>query len=231
MNILITGASRGIGRETAKEFAMQAGNRVVAVSRSTGALQELQSETKDFAGTLIPYPFDLTEGNYDDLLRFVSGNFDTVDVLINNAGTLINKPFEKLTIEDFNLMFRVNAGSPFRLVQALLPYMQKGSHIVNIGSMGGVQGSAKFPGLSLYSASKGALAILTECLAVELEERGISVNCLAIGAVQTEMLSEAFPGYEAPVSPEEMGYFIREFASNGNRFFNGKILPVAMSNP
>jgi NAD(P)-dependent dehydrogenase (short-subunit alcohol dehydrogenase family) len=109
--------------------------------------------------------------------------------------------------------------------------MSSGSHIVNISSMGGFQGSAKYKGLSYYSASKAALACLTECLATEFTEFGISVNCLALGAVQTEMLDEAFPGYKAPVDAKQMAEFISGFALTGHKFFNGKILPVALGNP
>jgi NAD(P)-dependent dehydrogenase (short-subunit alcohol dehydrogenase family) len=97
--------------------------------------------------------------------------------------------------------------------------------------MGGFQGSAKYKGLSYYSASKAAIACLTECLAKEFSEYGIRVNCLALGAVQTEMLDEAFPGYKAPVNAKQMAEFVSGFALNGHKFFNGKILPVAIGNP
>jgi len=109
--------------------------------------------------------------------------------------------------------------------------MPSGSHIVNISSMGGFQGSAKYAGLSYYSASKAALACLTECLANEFKEYGISMNCLALGSVQTEMFEEAFPGYKAPVDVKQMAEFISGFALTGHKFFNGKILPVAVGNP
>jgi NAD(P)-dependent dehydrogenase (short-subunit alcohol dehydrogenase family) len=97
--------------------------------------------------------------------------------------------------------------------------------------MGGFQGSAKYKGLSYYSASKAALACLSECLAAEFATSGINVNCLALGAVQTEMLEEAFPGYKAPVDAKTMARFISDFALNGHKFFNGKVLPVAIDNP
>jgi NAD(P)-dependent dehydrogenase (short-subunit alcohol dehydrogenase family) len=97
--------------------------------------------------------------------------------------------------------------------------------------MGGFQGSAKYKGLSYYSASKAALACLTECLANEFTEYGICINCLALGAVQTEMFDEAFPGYKAPVDAKQMAEFIAGFALTGHKFFNGKILPVAINNP
>ncbi|HEY9115582.1 MAG TPA: SDR family oxidoreductase, partial [Bacteroidales bacterium] len=155
----------------------------------------------------------------------------TIDILVNNAGFLVVRPFSELTDDDFDKTFSVNVKSVFKITRDLLPYFSANAHIVNISSMGGVQGSAKFPGLSLYSSSKGALGILTECLAEELKERKISVNALALGAVQTEMLAEAFPGYKAPLSASEMADFIYNFTLTGNKFFNGKILPVSSSTP
>jgi NAD(P)-dependent dehydrogenase (short-subunit alcohol dehydrogenase family) len=155
----------------------------------------------------------------------------SVDILVNNAGLMIQKPFELMEESDFDLMFQANVKTAFNLTRHLLPYFPKNAHIVNIGSMGGFQGSAKFPGLSLYSASKGALAVLTECLAEELKGRHIKVNCLALGSAQTEMLDQAFPGYKAPLSAGEMAAFITEFALHGHQWFNGKILPVAISTP
>ncbi len=161
----------------------------------------------------------------------ISKHFDKIDILVNNAGLLINKPFTLLSKSDMNSIFNVNFFGVALLIQNLLPKMNTNSHIVNIGSMGGFQGSSKFPGLSIYSASKAALANLSECLAEELKEQKISVNCLSIGAVQTEMLESAFPGYQAPLKAEEMASYIVDFSKNGHKFFNGKILPVSLSTP
>jgi NAD(P)-dependent dehydrogenase (short-subunit alcohol dehydrogenase family) len=97
--------------------------------------------------------------------------------------------------------------------------------------MGGVQGTVKFPGLSAYSSSKAALAGLTECLAIEFQDKDIAVNCLALGAVQTEMLQEAFPGFKAPVSPDKMAEFIGNFVLTAHHFMNGKVLPISLSTP
>ncbi len=97
--------------------------------------------------------------------------------------------------------------------------------------MGGVQGSEKFQGLSLYSASKAALAVFTECLAEELKTHNVKANALALGAVQTEMLSHAFPTYKAPLQASEMADYIADFALNGHQYYNGKILPVSLSTP
>jgi NAD(P)-dependent dehydrogenase (short-subunit alcohol dehydrogenase family) len=234
MNIIVTGASRGIGFELAKKFAADSSNKVFAFSRNKEKLEKLAAEikTENASANIFCKDFDLNTGNIQAvLLPFILGKVGAVDILINNAGLLINKAFPDLTDNDFDQVFSVNLKSAFRLTRELLPYFSVNSHVVNITSMGGVQGSVKFPGLSLYSASKGALGILTECLAEELKDRNIKVNALAIGAVQTEMLSEAFPGYEAPLSASEIAEFIYDFAIKGHSFFNGKILPVSSSTP
>ena len=234
MIIIVTGAGRGLGFEIVKKFASKSGSRIVAISRNEQNLMKLRDECeKNFPeSNVIPMPFDLTVDSFDMLTYELKKNkISAVDVLINNAGLLINKPFLQLTGDDFNELFQVNVRGAFQLIQSLVPMMKRNSHIVNISSMGGFQGSIKFPGLSLYSASKGALTILTECLAEELKEHAITVNCLAIGAVQTEMLAEAFPGYKAPLNPSEMAAYIFEFAISGHRYYNGKILPVSRSTP
>jgi 3-oxoacyl-[acyl-carrier protein] reductase len=234
MNIIITGASRGIGFELAKKFAGDNTNKVFAIARNKENLKRLYKEIKseNDESAVFCKDFDLNSGNIQkELLPFILENARSVDILINNAGLLVNKPFDELTDDDFDQTFSVNVKSVFRLIRDLLPYFSANAHIVNISSMGGVQGSAKFSGLSLYSSSKGALGILTECLAEELKERNIKVNALALGAVQTEMLGEAFPGYKAPLSASEMADFIQGFATNGHQYFNGKILPVSSSTP
>lgn len=155
----------------------------------------------------------------------------TVDAIINNAGLLINKPFKETSITEIEQLMAVNFVSPSRLIQSLLPLLKPGSHIMNIGSMGGIQGSVKFPGLSFYSASKGALTILTEVLAEEFKPLGIHVNCLAPGSVQTEMLAHAFPGYQASFTPRQLAVFLADFAERNYQFFNGKTLQLAITTP
>lgn len=233
MNIVITGASSGIGRETARLIASVPGNRLVLVSRDGFKIQTLAGECniQRQETAVQPIPFDLSKGDFNKLALQISQILGKVDILINNAGNLLNKQFGEISPEEFDEVFLVNARAPFLLTQALVPFMNSNSHVLNISSMGGVQGSIKFPGLSVYSASKGALVILTECLAAELVKKKISVNCLAFGAVQTEMLAKAFPGYKAPVTAGKMAEFVADFAMNGNKFFNGKVLPVSLSTP
>lgn len=234
MNIIITGASKGIGYETVKILARDPGNRIVAVSRSSEGLEKLIRECSEIpgGGKVYSIPFDLVEGNFEEmLLPAVLDRMNSIDVLVNNAGMLISKPFALLSDNDFDRIFAANVKSAVKLIRLMLPYFSSGSHIVNISSMGGFQGSKKFPGLSLYSSSKGALAVLTECIAEEFKEQNIKANCLALGSAQTEMLAEAFPGYRAPLTAAEMAGFVADFAINGHRWFNGKVLPVAMSTP
>ena len=231
MNIVITGASSGIGRETAIRLSQEPVNRIFAIARNRKSLTSLSGAAGH--NNIIPVPMDVTSGrsSLSELKKRLERDAGSVDILINNAGHLVNKPFEDHTEADIAQSVSVNFTSAARLTAELLPLMVRGSHVVNIGSMGGFQGSLKFPGLAWYSATKGALAVLTECLAAEFAERGISFNCLCPGAVQTEMFQKAFPGYSAPVSPFDMAGFIADFAVNGNKFFNGKILPVAVSIP
>ncbi|HOT18254.1 MAG TPA: SDR family oxidoreductase [Bacteroidales bacterium] len=204
---------------------------IYAIARNRKALTSLSEAARH--KNIIPVPIDIASGrsSLSELKKRLEMDAGKVDILINNAGHLVNKPFEDHTEADIAESVSVNFTSAARLTAELLPLMVRGAHVVNIGSMGGFQGSLKFPGLSWYSATKGALAVLTECLAAEYAERGISFNCLCPGAVQTEMFQKAFPGFSAPVSPSDMASFIADFAVNGNKFFNGKILPVALSVP
>jgi len=230
-NIIITGASSGIGKATAIKLSEDSNNRILLISRDKTKLKSVLEEIKVNQNQVNVIPFDLISNDYSSLISNIKEILGSVDVLINNAGAIVNKPFSDISIQDFDRIVNTNFKGPFFLIQWLLPLLNKGAHIVNISSMGGFQGSLKFPGLSVYSSSKGALATLTECLALELNPLGISVNCLALGSVQTSMLEEAFPGYKAQLTSESMAEFIADFALNGYRWMNGKILPVSVSTP
>ncbi|MEN2400207.1 SDR family oxidoreductase [Flavobacterium sp. MC2016-06] len=223
-NIIITGTSRGIGYELALQFA-NAGNKVLAISRKIPqALLEHENVTC--------LSIDLS--NESELYKvedFLSSTWKKVDALVHNAGALLLKPFAATTQADFESIYKVNVFAVANLTRITLPYLQKGSHVVTISSIGGVRGSLKFAGLAAYSSSKGAVITLTELLAEEYKEQGISFNVLALGSVQTEMLQEAFPGYQAPISAEGMATYIYDFTLNGNKYFNGKVLEVSSTNP
>lgn len=223
-NIIVTGTSRGIGYELALQFA-NAGNQVLAISRKIPqALLEHQNVTC--------LSVDLAdESSLDVVEDFLSSAWKKVDAVVHNAGALLLKPFAETTRADFESIYKVNVFAVANLTRICLPYLQKGSHVVTISSIGGVRGSLKFAGLAAYSSSKGAVITLTELLAEEYKEKGISFNVLALGSVQTEMLNEAFPGYQAPISAEGMATYIYDFTLNGNKYFNGKVLEVSSTNP
>src|SRR5690606_5057188 len=219
-NIVVTGSSRGIGFELIRILADE-GHKVLALSRNNGPVSALGHKN------IMGLSFDLDNpGDYIKLDSFLKNNWEKVDVLVNNAGRLLNRSFMDTSMEEFEAVYRTNVFGVARLTQKILPLMPKEGHVVNISSMGGVQGSVKFPGLSAYSSSKGAVITMTELWAEEFKECGPSFNVLALGAVQTEMLEEAFPGYKASNSALEMAEYIKDFALNGHKFYNGKLLQV-----
>ena len=223
--IVVTGTSRGIGLELVKVLA-GAGHQVLALSRNEEPVKNLQLQG------VSSFKFDITkEYDLEKASGFVKENWGEADILIHNAGAIINKPFEEITSEEFERVYKINVFGVAALTKELLPFMSQKGHVVIVSSMGGVQGSMKFPGLSAYSSSKGAVITLAEILAEEHKETGPSFNVLALGAVQTEMLEEAFPGYKAPLKPEEMANYIADFSLTGNKFYNGKLLQVSSSTP
>lgn len=223
--VIITGTSRGIGFELVHLFS-KAGYAVLALSRNAKPVINLNYEN------ITALSFDLNNvEDYNRVEAFIQNEWTHVDILINNAGAIINKPFVETTFDDFKQIYGTNVFGVAELTRRVLPFIPKTGHVVTISSMGGVQGSMKFAGLSAYSSSKGAVITLTELLAEEYKEAGPSFNVLALGAVKTEMLAEAFPGYKAPTSPIEMAAYIFEFAKTGQQFYNGKLLQVSSSTP
>jgi 3-oxoacyl-[acyl-carrier protein] reductase len=225
--IVVVGASRGIGKAIVEILAQDSDHFVLALARNQEAMHELAQ-----LENVRCLPFNLEYNNVRKMAESVFSEIDSIDILINNAGKLVNVPFLELTHEELGSSYQVNVLGVMQTVQAALPKMlDNGGHIVNISSMGGFQGSVKFAGLAAYSTSKAALASFTELFAEEYKETKVNMNCLCLGAVQTEMLKEAFPGYSAPLTAERMAAYIADFALNGNQYINGKILPVSLSTP
>ena len=221
--IVITGAGKGIGKATAI-LAASKGYKVIGLSRNIDKLKNIKN--------LYPYSIDITkEKSIKKATKTIKSKFSKIDILINNAGTLLNLPFIKSSIEEFKKVYEVNVFGLAEVTRLFLPLINNDGHVINISSMGGVQGSSKFPGLSAYSSSKGAVITLTEILSEEYKNTGPAFNVLAIGAVQTEMLNQAFPGYKAPISPKDFAVYLLDFALTGHKFYNGKILPISSSNP
>ena len=223
-NIVITGTSSGIGLELAK-FFIKSKHHVLAISRNNSDLRSLNLKG------LYAVDFDITNSErYDSLNKYLN-NFKDVDVLINNAGLLINKPFEDTSLEDFQKVYSTNVFSVAMLTKFLVKRMNDRSNVVNISSVGGVEGTLKFPGLAAYSSSKGALNILTEMLAEEYKDHGIHFNSLALGSVQTKMLNKAFPGFKASTSALEMAKYIYDFSMEGYKLINGKVISISSTTP
>lgn len=225
--IVIVGASRGIGKAMVDLFAKDATHKVYALSRDEEKMR------KQFAmySNVECRTYDLSANDRIAQLDHIFSSVDSIDVLINNAGYLVNKPFDEISARDFDRSYQVNVIGVMQTVQTLLPKLEKGAHVVNISSMGGFQGTVKFPGLMAYSTSKAALVSFTEMFAEEYKDSKIKMNCLCLGAVQTEMLHEAFPGYEALVSPEEMAEYICNFALTAHQWMHGRVIPVSLTTP
>lgn len=222
--VVILGASQGIGAALVDHFALMEDITVIALSRNLDKMR-----ARFLQKNVTCHQLDISKDVHKQITAL--GFASPIDILINNAGLLINKPFEQLSHQDLTESYQVNVIGIMEATQALLPQLATDAHIVNISSMGGFQGSLKFAGLAAYSTSKAALCAFTELFAEEYKASSLRMNCLCLGAVQTEMLSAAFPGYIAPTSPAEMAQFIANFALHNGAFFNGKIIPVSSSNP
>ena len=225
--IVVVGASRGIGKAIVENLAQNSNYSILALSRNLKGMESLNKFEN-----VQTIEFDLDNQNVRAEAEKIFTSLDKIDILINNAGKLVSKSFLELTAKDIESCYQVNVIGVIETVQAAVPKMiENGGHIVNISSMGGFQGSVKFAGLTAYSTSKAAVCSFTELFSEEYKDSKIKMNCLCLGAAQTEMLEEAFPGYEAPVSAKKMAEYIADFAVNANQWINGKIIPVSLSTP
>lgn len=224
--IVVVGASRGIGKSIVDLLASNPDHHLLALGRNLDRMHE------QFAGksNVECHALDLQTDSVRTRCIEIFGELEHIDVLINNAGLLVNKPFGDLSHEEMTASYQVNTIGVMETVQAAVPKMKIG-HIVNISSMGGFQGTMKFAGLAAYSTSKAALCSFTELFAEEFKDSHIKMNCLCLGAAQTEMLEAAFPGYIAPMSAEKMAEYIANFALTAHEWMNGKIIPVSLSTP
>ena len=220
--IVVTGTSSGIGHQICIQAAKM-NFHVISVSRNIEPLKDI--------GGIESFAIDITnKDSVDEFIANLKSRKIKIDILINNAGYLVSELFGDTTYESFKKTFDVNVFGLAEITRSLIPIINSDGHVINISSIGGVNGSKKFPGLSAYSSSKAAVIALTEVLAEEYQN-GPSFNVLALGAVQTKMLKEAFPDYNAETKPEEMAKYILDFAINGNKLFNGKLISVSNSNP
>ena len=211
---IVTGAGRGIGAATARLFAGE-GARVVLASRTTSELEATAGAIAEAAGAdrVLAVPTDLaSEASIVTLFERTLARFGDLHLLVNNAGTFRSAPVEALTAADWDAVMAVNARGTFLASREAFRHFRALGHggaIVNVSSLGGLRGTKKFPGFAAYSVSKFAVVGLTECLAVEARELGVRVNCVAPGAVDTQMLREAAPFLRTETSPEAVARTIR----------------------
>jgi len=226
MVTLISGVSRGIGKALF-ERSVSSSEYTIGLTRSS-VLQVKQQTSKS---VIIGVNYDELEGLPELIKSLTQGT--GIDVLINNAGVLQKSELKEETLEGFLFHQKVNTWYPFYLFKVLEEEntLSKQAHIVNISSMGGVQGVNKYSGLFSYSASKSGLIALTEFLDVEFGGKGYSFNSLALGAVQTEMLKEAFPDYFSEVTSQKMAEFVFDFATRNGDLMSGKTIQVQKSDP
>lgn len=226
VQVVVTGAGKGIGFTLCEVFSAL-GCEVVAISRQLKPSfkgQNIYHVQADIANV---------EATASQIDKLFPGDHSTLKVLIHNAGVLINKPFEMLTFEEMTTMNGVNYLYPMYLTQKLMPWLRKSkhAHTLYIGSMGGFQGSLKYPGLTVYGSTKAGGAGFIEGLASEFRGSGLYFNALSLGAVQTDMLKEAFPLLEESLDVETICNWIAKFALEGFKVMNGQNLPISLGNP
>ncbi len=227
--VCITGASRGLGLALTKAFLQKTDYMVIAISRSR-EIVGLNSSLKAHPERLKCVCADITTTEGRNVIYKDVKEVGELSILMHNAGALLYKPFLEIGENELEQIYRVNVFAPFLLTQKLFPLFQN-AHVINISSIGGVEGSLKFPGLSAYSSSKAALNCLTEMWTEEFKSTSHSFNCLALGSVQTEMFEHAFPGMDASSSPDEMANYILDFALDAPKVMRGKIIPLSKQNP
>lgn len=234
--VLITGASRGIGKATAVSFAQNGYNIAVNYNKSYEAADMLCSELKQYGVKAKAYHADVScKSAVNEMIRSIETDLDRITVLVNNAGIAEQALFSDITEEMWDRMFNVNVKGAYNCTQAVLPHMihNKFGRIINISSMWGISGASCEVH---YSASKAALIGFTKALAKETGLSGITVNCIAPGVISTDMnahLSEEIINElknETPMgkigTPEEVAEAILFLASDKSGFITGQVLSV-----
>lgn len=227
--VCITGCGRGLGYELVQSFLNETEFHVVGITRKGDIIKkELQIAIEEGRLTIIEADINTDSGR--DIIYKELKNLPELGYLIHNAGMLLFKPFGEISEKELRDIYSINVFAPFLLTQKLLPLMHS-THTISISSVGGVEGSMKFAGLSAYSSSKAALNCLTEMLSEEFKETGNVFNCLALGSVNTEMFAAAFPGARASSTTKDMADYIVSFAVKAPKIMRGKIISLSVSNP
>jgi 3-oxoacyl-[acyl-carrier protein] reductase len=183
---LVTGASRGIGAAIAKRLAADGASVAITYARGSEAAASVVKAIESAGGKAIAIQADATDPKaVQAAVDKIVGTFGKLDVLVNNAGTAIPKKFEETTLEEFDQVIDLNVRSVFVTTQAALKQMNNGGRIISIGSCVGER--MMTPGLVPYSATKGAIRMFTQGLSREVGDRGITVNNVQPGPIDTDL--------------------------------------------
>jgi NAD(P)-dependent dehydrogenase (short-subunit alcohol dehydrogenase family) len=221
---VVTGASRGIGAATAAAVAA-AGAHVVLAARNGAALDRLAGRIRDAGGQATPVPTDVSdEAGVGHLFGQVE-RIGQLGALVCSAAVLTPAPFAETTSAMWHETLGVNLTGTFLCCRAALTAMAPAGEgrIVNIASLSGMYATEKFPGLAAYNVSKYGVIGLTEAIAVEGKEHGISAICLSPGAVDTEMLRRANPALRPGLTPDDVAKLIVAL-------LDGPLAPVSGAN-
>lgn len=224
--VLITGGGSGIGAACAAEF-FRRGRPVVIIGRTASRLKETARRIGGGDRVLALAGQAGDESFACRAFAAARKRFGSVDILVNNAAVLVKKPFLETSAAEWDATMRTNLRGPFLFSREFLRAAKPGRAIINIGSLAGVHGTAKFTGLSAYTVSKYAITGLTAALAVEARPLGVAVFCVAPGAVNTQMLRKAAPGLKAGAVPADIARVVVELAeAESPDLLSGATIPL-----
>ena len=233
--VLITGSSRGIGRETAIYFAQQGWNVIIHGFRHPEKLESLKNEILEKNVSCLSFCGDISNPSFvDEMIKQSLLTFSKIDCLVNNAGISLVGLFTDTTVDDWNLMINTNLTSVFTTCKNIVPHMlhHHEGKIINISSVWGIAGASCEVA---YSACKGGINSFTKALAKELAPSNIQVNAIACGVIDTQMnacfseeerkeLADEIPAGRFG-TPEEVAHLAVQLA-NGNDYLTGQIITL-----
>ena len=234
--VIVTGASRGIGKACALAFGKSGANVIINYTKSKEKAEEVCEEISKLGGRALPFCADVADRKaVDEMIAFAHSNFGSISTLVNNAGIAEQIMFCDITEEKWDRMFAVDVKGVYNCIQAALPDMihNKSGRIINISSMWGITGASCEVH---YSAAKAAVIGMTKALAKELGPSGITVNAIAPGVISTEMngnISEEIMSElkeETPIgrigTPEDIAETALFLASPQASFITGEVISV-----
>ncbi|NJC26751.1 SDR family NAD(P)-dependent oxidoreductase [Neolewinella antarctica] len=230
---LVTGASRGIGASIAEHLAAAGATVAITYNSSTEQAEAIVKKINNAGGKAKAFQSDAGDPAANtELIQRIVDEFGGLDILVNNAGVYATGMLVGTELDILTRNYEVNVRGVYETTKAAIPQLNEGGRIINIGSVSGLKGS---PGASAYGASKAAVASLTQAWAKEVGERGITVNTIHPGSVDTEMNPASGPYADMQRAsnifgrfgrPEEIASVVTFIAGPGSSFITGANIPV-----